>query len=182
MKKILKIIAVLLVISAVMFAAGCAENAETEENKTQAEMEQAPADTSETPAVTEENTTENATENLTENDTTVNETMETGMVVTADDNGTNITVKQGENFTVKLQENPSTGYSWQLNVTEGLSILSDEYIQDPAPEGYTGVPGNHTWIIQAMEPGNQTVDGIYKRPWENTTGTEDNFTIAVEVI
>lgn len=102
--------------------------------------------------------------------------------ITEADNGTNISLKNGENFTLQLRGNPSTGYSWELNVSEGLSILSDEYIQDPAPENSTGVPGIHSWIIEAVDQGSQQVNGIYKRPWEKTTGTEDNFTLNVEVV
>ncbi len=104
MKKILKIITMLFVIAAVVFAAGCTEKSET---------------------VTENNTAEN---NTTENNTTqANETVETGQIVTEADNGTSISLKNGENFTLQLRENPSTGYSWQLNVSEGLTILSDGY-------------------------------------------------------
>jgi PKD repeat protein len=103
-------------------------------------------------------------------------------VITEADNGTSISLKKGENFTLKLRENPTTGYSWELYLSEGLSIISDEYTQDPAPEGYTGVPGTHSWIIEAVGQGNQQVNGIYKRPWERTTGTEDNFTLDVTSI
>lgn len=163
MKKMLKIIALLLVTAAVVFAAGCAQRPETAENET-----------AETPNVTGENVTE-------DNTTEVNETAETGLVVTEADNGTSISLKNGENFTLKLRENPSTGYSWELNLTEGLSILSDEYTQDETPENATGVPGTHSWIIKAVAPGSQQVNGIYKRAWENTTGTEENFTLTVEV-
>jgi|GEM_PF-381028 len=106
----------------------------------------------------------------------------TQQVITEVDNGANISLKNGENFTLKLRENPSTGYSWELNLSEGLSIISDEYTQDPAPEGCAGVPGTHSWIIEAVGQGNQQVNGIYKRPWENTTGTEDNFTLNVTSI
>ncbi len=56
-------------------------------------------------------------------------------VITEADNGTSISLKKGENFTLKLRENPTTGYSWELYLSEGLSIISDEYTQDPAPEG-----------------------------------------------
>lgn len=153
MKKILKIITMLFVIAAVVFAAGCTEKSEP---------------------VTENNTTEN-------NTTQVNETVETGQIVTEADNGTSISLKNGENFTLQLRENPSTGYAWQLNVSEGLTILSDGYTQDEAPEGKVGVPGTRSWIIEAVDQGSQQVNGIYKQSWMNTTGTEKNFTFTVEV-
>ncbi|MCQ1535874.1 protease inhibitor I42 family protein [Methanosarcina sp. KYL-1] len=147
MSKILKAIAVLLLIAAVLFAAGCTEKTETPGN--------------ETPG---------------------NETTETGMVVTEADSGKTVSLKKGENFTLKLRENPSTGASWQLNLSEGLSILDDYYTQDPAPEGEVGVPGNHTWIIEAAAPGSQQIDGIYKQSWMNTTGEEETFKLTVEVV
>lgn len=157
MNKILKIIAMLFVTAAVVFAAGCAE---------------------------EQETTENVTENVTaENNTTeVNETAEIGQIVTEADNGTSISLRNGENFTLQLRENPSTGYAWELNVSEGLNILSDNYTQDEAPEEMVGVGGTRSWIIEAVDQGSQQVNGIYKQAWENTTGTEENFTLAVEVV
>ncbi|WP_440947641.1 protease inhibitor I42 family protein [Methanosarcina sp. T3] len=178
MKKILKLMAMLLVIAAVVFAAGCAENPETAENETPEDSEHVTPATPETSNMTEENVTENITE---ENTTEANETVETGQVVTEADNGTSISLNNGENFTLQLRGNPTTGYSWQLNVSEGLSILDEDYAQDEAPEESTGVPGTYTWIIQAVAPGTQQVNGIYMQQWENTTGTEDNFTLTVEV-
>jgi len=172
MNKILNIVAMLFVVSIVIFAAGCAEKEEAPGNETP-----------ETPAAEEENMTENNTSEVIAEDnfTIVNETTETGQVVAEADNGTSISLKKGENFTLKLKENPSTGYAWELNVSEGLSILSDNYNQDPAPENMTGVPGVHSWIIEAVDSGSQQVSGIYKRSWENTTGTEENFTLTVDV-
>jgi len=177
MKKILKLITMLLVIAAVVFAAGCAEEAEPSENETPEDSEQVTPATTETSNMTDENVTENITE---ENATEANETVETGQVVTEIDNGTSISLKNGENFTLQLRGNPSTGYSWQLNVSEGLSILSEDYTQDPAPGESVGVPGTYTWIIQAVAPGSQQVDGEYVRPWEE--GSEGNFTLTVEVV
>ncbi|MGB9929365.1 MAG: protease inhibitor I42 family protein [Methanosarcina sp.] len=163
MKIILKSLALLLVISAVLFAAGCAgeEPAENEEDS-----DVAPEDPE---------TADMAGENETENNITA-------LVITEAENGTNITLKTGENFTLNLTENPSTGYAWELNVTAGLNITSDNYTQNPAPEGMTGVSGVHSWIIEAIKAGDQQVNGIYKRAWENTTGTEQNFSLGVEVV
>jgi len=103
-------------------------------------------------------------------------------ILTETNNGTTINFENGETFYLRLRENPSTGYSWQLNLSHGLHILNDEYAQDQAPEGYTGVPGTHQWKIKAVTSGNQQITGIYKRPWENVTGKEDTFKLKVEVV
>jgi len=38
------------------------------------------------------------------------------------------------------------------------------------------------FISAAAALGSQQINGIYKRPWENTTGTEENFTLTVDVV
>jgi YVTN family beta-propeller protein len=100
-------------------------------------------------------------------------------VITESDNGKSITLKNEEVFYLNLRENPSTGYSWQLKLSPGLCVLSDNYTQDPAPEGYTGVAGTHSWEIKVLAPGSQQIKGIYMASWENITGTEENFTLKI---
>ena len=174
MKIMLKLIVILSVIAAVVFAAGCAEEPENAGNETPTGSEQVSSVTPETPGITDETVNE---ANATQGD----QTIETGQIITEAENGKNIRMKNGEIFILQLRENPSTGYSWELNVSEGLDILSDGYTQDQAPEGQVGVPGTHSWTIEAVSLGSQQVNGIYKRPWENMTGTEENFTLNVEV-
>lgn len=174
MKIMLKLIVMLSVIAAVVFAAGCAEEPENAGNETPTGSEQVSSVTPETPGITDETVNE---ANATQGD----QTIETGQIITEAENGKNIRMKNGEIFILQLRENPSTGYSWELNVSEGLDILSDGYTQDQAPEGQVGVPGTHSWTIEAVSLGSQQVNGIYKRPWENMTGTEENFTLNVEV-
>jgi len=103
------------------------------------------------------------------------------LVVIASDSGKTISLNNGETFTLNLRENPSTGYAYELNLSDGLKILSDKYTQDEAPQGKVGVPGTRSLRIQTTVPGTQTINGIYKRPWENITGTEEKFTLTVEV-
>jgi inhibitor of cysteine peptidase len=107
-------------------------------------------------------------------------------VITEADNGKNISLKNGEAFYLKLKENPTTGYSWELNLSQGLNNVSDNYYPpEPSKEGQqplVGAGGVHVWEIKALTEGSQQVKGIYKRPWENITGKEDNFTLNIEVI
>lgn len=106
-------------------------------------------------------------------------------VVTEAGNGTNITLENEETFYLRLQENPTTGYSWELNLSQGLSLISDKYYPPESREGeqtIVGAGGVHVWEIKADSEGIQQVTAVYRRPWENETGTEDRFTLNVEVI
>lgn len=106
-------------------------------------------------------------------------------VITEIDNGKNISFKNGETFYLKLKENPTTGYSWDLNLSQGLSKISDNYYPPESSKDnqqpIVGAGGVHIWEIKAVTEGNQQVKSIYKRPWENLTGTEDTFTLNIEV-
>ncbi|QSZ66910.1 DUF333 domain-containing protein [Methanofollis aquaemaris] len=95
---------------------------------------------------------------------------------------TSVEVSLGSIVQVDLRANPTTGYEWNATLTDGLTLLNDTYTVDPHPEGMVGVGGTHTWLIEAAGEGNQTFSAIYKRPWENTTGTETNFSLVLKVV
>ena len=106
-------------------------------------------------------------------------------VITEANNGTTISLEKGETFYLRLKENPTTGYSWQLNLSQGLSLVSDKYYPPESREGeepIVGAGGVHLWEIKADSEGYPQVTAIYKRSWENETGTEDKFTLNVEVV
>ena len=61
-------------------------------------------------------------------------------------------------------------------------MLSDNYTQDPAPPHSVGVPALIYGTIKAVASGSQQVKGIYRRFWEDTTGTEESFTLNITVV
>lgn len=106
-------------------------------------------------------------------------------VITETGNGTNITLEKGETFYLRLQENPTTGYSWEPNLSQGLSFVSDKYYPPETEEGehpLVGAGGVHVWEIKADTEGSQKVTAVYRRSWENETGTEEKFLLDVEVV
>lgn len=108
------------------------------------------------------------------------------LVITETDNGTNISLENGSIFFLKLKENPTTGYSWEFNLSQGLNKISGEYYPANQPKEakhpLVGAGGIHLWEIKAVSEGSQQVRGIYKRPWEDETGKEEKFTLNIEVV
>ncbi|MDF1531386.1 MAG: protease inhibitor I42 family protein [ANME-2 cluster archaeon] len=94
--------------------------------------------------------------------------------------GEGMELKMGNTFYVQLNENPTTGFSWMMDTTDGLVVVSDEYIA-PDP-GLVGAGGVHVWEIQAVATGTQQVSALYRRSWENVTGDEQIFGFTAEVI
>jgi inhibitor of cysteine peptidase len=98
-------------------------------------------------------------------------------------NGSTITVAPGgETFGIRLNENPTTGYSWNATITPGLILVSDGYDQNPETAGLMGAGGTHHWILRSgNETGDQQFRAIYQRPWENVTGSEQTFVLYVTI-
>ncbi|MDD4255570.1 MAG: protease inhibitor I42 family protein [Methanofollis sp.] len=96
-------------------------------------------------------------------------------------NGTAVNATVGDIVGISLTENPTTGYSWNTTLSAGLTLLNDTYTVDPHAEGMVGVGGTHLWLVRADAAGNQTFSAVYKRSWENTTGTEDTFSLTLKV-
>ena len=73
-------------------------------------------------------------------------------VITKNDNGKTIYLKKGDTFSLKLKENPSTGYSWQLSLSKGLSLLEIVYSPPESskkgPRLVVGAGGFHSWMIK----------------------------------
>jgi len=96
-------------------------------------------------------------------------------------NGTAVNATVSDIVGISLRENPTTGYSWNTTLSAGLTLLNDTYTVDPHKEGMVGVGGTHLWLVRADAAGDQTFSAIYKRPWENTTGTEETFLLTLKV-
>jgi inhibitor of cysteine peptidase len=107
-------------------------------------------------------------------------------VITENDNGKTITIKKGDTLYLRLKENPSTGYSWKLNYSRGLSLLKAQYNSSGSSKIgqrlIVGAAGSHSWQIKAVTNGMQQIKGVYKRSWENKTGKRQTFTLNVKVV
>lgn len=83
------------------------------------------------------------------------------------DSGKTLTYNLGETFSIKLPENPSTGYSWRFR-TKPKSQLIVSQISDHFEEPKTnrvGVGGEHTFVWQAVNAGEVEIRGFHMRPW-----------------
>lgn len=92
-----------------------------------------------------------------------------------------ITLPAGTTTTIELQENPTTGYAWNVTLSPGLLIENNTYLQDKGTADRVGAGGTHQWVVRGVSAGNQTFSAIYKRPWEPATGNETQFTEFITV-
>ena len=88
-----------------------------------------------------------------------------------------VCLKVGDRFTVKAEENPSTGYTWLLLDQEldyhkltGVVRQSDSRFEAPVDkhQGMVGVPGTRYLEIEGVGKGEGTLHLVLGRPWEVT--------------
>ena len=80
------------------------------------------------------------------------------------DPGTAIQVATGEEFSIVLAGNPTTGYTWQVN-TDGrhLELLDQSFERSAESVGAGGV---EIFRFRALAAGETEITCEYRRPWE----------------
>jgi len=86
-------------------------------------------------------------------------------VYTEADSGRMVNESLGNELNVRLAENPTTGYSWNISASEGLDMVREEFIPADTSGKIAGSGGIHSWYYKAIETGEQALHGEYRRPW-----------------
>ena len=73
----------------------------------------------------------------------------------------------GENFTISLESNQSTGYSWSVGMVSDNAQVVVAGMDYDLPEGSkTGQGGAEVWHLKAVAPGSVKLLFYYSRSWE----------------
>jgi inhibitor of cysteine peptidase len=77
-------------------------------------------------------------------------------------------LRPGASTTLRLEENPSTGYSWRLDATASTGLDHVAVLDGGHRRGKNlpGAPGIRLWTIRALKTGAATIAFAYQRPWE----------------
>lgn len=100
--------------------------------------------------------------------------------VTQQDSGSTIQAAEGDTIDLTLPENPSTGYSWKVQLSDGLTAVADAYKEGEGAGNLIGVPGTHSWQIEVGGSGTQTIKGEYRQAG-NPDDNPEFFTLTVEI-
>ena len=75
--------------------------------------------------------------------------------------------KIGDEWSVSLNENPSTGFLWTMTVKGNETAeITEYYTEGENDESIVGKPGIRTWKIKAIKTGMLELHFIYSRPWD----------------
>ncbi len=89
-------------------------------------------------------------------------------------------VTVGDEFSVTLSSNPSTGYKWTSSFSKSgiLQLVSDDYV---AGGNVPGSPGNQVFKLKAIKEGKCNVTFRYYRPFEGIKSNTRTIVYNIEV-
>lgn len=83
--------------------------------------------------------------------------------LTDEDSGTTRSVRVGERMTVRLPENPTTGYRWEADCDDTrLRLVEDRY---DGPETPRGAGGERSLTLEVLAAGPTTLRLANRRSW-----------------
>ena len=89
--------------------------------------------------------------------------------------------KAGEDFSISLEENASTGYTWIMEKDDKVTLVEDITAQGDVPENMVGVPYTRTWTFKCDEAGEYKIKFTYARSFESAQPAEViEYTVTVK--
>lgn len=94
------------------------------------------------------------------------------MILNERDRDRTVEVPRGGVLDVRLQENPTTGYSWTVEAANGLEQVGDSFEAGSAALGAAGV---HVLRFRAARPGSLELRLKHWREWEGEASVTNRF-------
>ncbi len=98
------------------------------------------------------------------------------------DNNRELDVAVGTSVTIRLPENPSTGFRWQLNegAADGLELVANEF--EPSTALMPGAGGLRVFRFVARSAGPAQLELSYAQPWDRVASPERIFRVRLLVL
>lgn len=103
------------------------------------------------------------------------------VVIEQSDQGNTFEVRPGDRILIRLEENPTTGYRWEVDLPEERVIAREgsDYVR--AAEAGVGGGGTRTFYFGAQSPGAVDVVLTLRREWEAEEAAIDRFEVTIRV-
>ncbi len=102
--------------------------------------------------------------------------------LTEAENGQTVEINVGEQFSVTLEANPSTGYSWEAMDLDPAML---EQVGEPefkgSNPGLIGSGGSLKLTFTASQAGTTTLTLVYHRPWETDVEPLSTYIVTLVV-
>jgi inhibitor of cysteine peptidase len=97
------------------------------------------------------------------------------------DNEREIELHVGEEFEIRLPENPTTGFRWRLASNGEPACILESNFFETADHSPPGRGGSHYWRFQAAQVGLGNISLVYMRSFEQEEKSAQRFTLRVRI-
>lgn len=98
------------------------------------------------------------------------------IVIAQDDQGRTFEADRGDLIVIRLEENPTTGYEWEMPV---LEFLDSGFSSEPGK--LMGRGGTRTLRFRARSSGSQQIRLRLRRSWEPVDVAAQHFEVNIQV-
>ena len=108
----------------------------------------------------------------------------TGKALTEKNNGDILNLKINDSVQIRLESNPTTGYSWFLSDKLDSTIVSvtdPVFIEPKKDKEIVGAGGYEIFTVKAISKGKISIILNYERPWEEEVEPIETFEITISV-
>ena len=103
------------------------------------------------------------------------------IVIDKSEGGRQFQVDSGHRVMIRLQENPTTGYQWEVEAVDPqiLSPVKSDF--STSVNSVIGAGGVRTFVFEAGSPGTTSLRLVLKRGWEPKQKAADHFEVTIQV-
>jgi predicted secreted protein len=91
---------------------------------------------------------------------------------------------RGQEFEIRLQGNPTTGYGWQVTEIDAqkVQMLAEDYVEHKQEDQpIVGAGGTYIFRFRASAEGQTRIVIVYQRPWEKDVDPLRTYTLDLTV-
>ncbi len=102
--------------------------------------------------------------------------------LTEEANGKTINCAKGQDITITLESNPTTGFDWYISENSkigNLELINKNYKAETTDK--VGVGGEQIFTFKATGKGTANLIIEYKREWEEGKSPEETFEVNIKV-
>ena len=102
------------------------------------------------------------------------------VMLTQADNGKSIPVTAGTTLVVQLEENPTTGFRWEVERDDAdiVALRTSDYKQPASSQ--VGATGLRVMTFEAKQPGNTEVVLVSRRGWQAIEAQRYSVNVTVQ--
>lgn len=103
------------------------------------------------------------------------------LVLTDSDNGKTVSVQVGNLVTVRISENPTTGYRWAIDQQDNhlLELQTSDY--KATTEGLMGGGGERSFTFRAAQQGNTEIRLKLWREWVGNNSIVNRYAATLQI-